>query len=245
MICLRRLILLLKTKMPDSCKNIEIALLLPQKEMREALSVLSFPSKSNLYCFQTAGQFINSLAKKTPDLLILDMALGDITGNDLLLILKKNPKLAKTLIVAVSVNIELSQKLESFESGADEYFAYPVDENLFAVRIKNLLERRFLKKESPPSAIKFDGLEICMDSMTARYLSKEIKLTSLEFNILLYFLKNKNRVISRLSLISNAWDREFDVPIRAVDKRIEILRSKLGAFSSHIETVFGLGYMFK
>jgi DNA-binding response OmpR family regulator len=231
--------------MTDSSKNIDIALLFPQKEMMDSLSVLSFPPQSSLSSFQNAGQFINSLITKVPDLLILDMNLPDITGNDLLLILKKNPKLAKTLIVAVSLNSELSQKVKSFDSGADEYFIYPIDENLFTVRIKNLLERRISKEELPPSIIKIDGLEICIDSMTVSYLAKEIKLTSLEFNILLYFLKNKNRVISRLSLISNAWNREFDVPLRAVDKRIEILRSKLGAFSSHIETIFGLGYMFK
>ncbi|MCG2725628.1 MAG: response regulator transcription factor [Elusimicrobia bacterium] len=231
--------------MSNSDKNIDIALLFPRKEMRECLSSLPFPAKSILSVFQTAGRFINSLSGKIPDLLILDMNLPDITGNDLLLILKNNPGMAKMLIVAVSDNIELSQKVKSFESGADDYFTYPVDKNLFAVRIKNLLERRFLKIENSAIIIKFDGLEICADSMTASYLSKEIKLTSLEFNMLLYFMKNKNRVVSRLSLISNVWNRDFNVSVRAVDKRIEILRSKLGFFARHIETVFGMGYIFK
>ncbi|MBU2529954.1 MAG: response regulator, partial [Elusimicrobia bacterium] len=189
--------------MQDSKKNIDIVLLLPQKEMRKYLASLPFPPESNIFIFCAAGQFINFLSKKIPDLLILDMNLSDITGNDLLLIIKNNPKLAKILIVAVSTDIEVSQKVKSFESGADEYFAYPVDKDFFAVRIKNLLERRFLKKEESNNIIEFDGLEIYLDSMTIKYLSKEIKLTSLEFNILLYFLKNRNRVVSRLSLISN------------------------------------------
>ncbi|MDA3863636.1 MAG: ATP-dependent protease ATPase subunit HslU [Deltaproteobacteria bacterium] len=124
--------------------------------MSESLSVLPFPSKSNISVFQSAGQFINSLSKKTPDLLILDMNLPDITADDLLLILKNNPKTAKMLIVAVSTNIELTHKVKSFESGADEYFAYPVDADFFSIRIKNLLERRFLNKEelTPKKTVK-------------------------------------------------------------------------------------------
>ncbi|MDP2866399.1 MAG: winged helix-turn-helix domain-containing protein, partial [Elusimicrobiota bacterium] len=69
--------------------------------------------------------------------------------------------------------------------------------------------------------------------------------TALEFDLLLYFLKNQGRVVSRTVLLEQVWKQGLEAGPRAVDKRIEALRSRLGPFGSKIRTVFGLGYLFK
>ncbi len=74
----------------------------------------------------------------------------------------------------------------------------------------------------------------------------QLRLTALEFDLLMYFLKNQGRVVSRGVLLEQVWRQGLETGTRSVDKRIEALRSKLGrAFGSKIRTVFGLGYIFR
>jgi len=73
-----------------------------------------------------------------------------------------------------------------------------------------------------------------------------MKLTALEFDLLLYFLRNQGRVVSRSVLLEQVWRQDSAAGARAVDKRIEALRRRLGrSFGSKLRTVFGLGYIFK
>jgi len=135
----------------------------------------------------------------------------------------------------------------SLGNGADEYFAFPPDPRLFRARLLNLLARGAAGAPAAqkPAEYVFGALRISPEARTAQVGAARLKLTALEFDLLLYFLRNQGRVVSRTVLLEQVWRQGLEAGPRAVDKRIEALRSSLGPFGARIRTVFGLGYLFK
>jgi DNA-binding response OmpR family regulator len=134
-----------------------------------------------------------------------------------------------------------------FDGGADEYFPFPPDPALFLARARNLLARSGSRPAgaAKPSEYSFGPLRISPEARTASVAGADAGLTALEFDILLFFLRNRGRVVSRFVLLERVWKLGMEAGPRAVDKRIEALRRKLGRFGKKIVTVFGIGYMLK
>lgn len=218
------------------------------KALRKAgFSVSSYPS---------AGQFIASLSGSVPDLAAVDTELPDLGGPDLALALRRNaPTAALTLIIFSSAPRVPSEVVSGLDSGADDYFSpLPSPEELDA-RLRNLLERGLRGRAAPGSAagcsgpapqiIRAGGLEVDLSARTVFSCGAPAGLTSLEFDLLVFFLNHPNRVIARGTLMDALWKDPSSASQRAVDKRVEALRAKLGGFSARIETVFGMGYLLR
>jgi len=181
-------------------------------------------------------------------LAVIDSSLPDMSGRDLVSVLRGDRKTAGLLLVLTgSGPYSPAAAALSLENGADEYFAFPPDGRLFRARLLNLLtrtgacERTALK----PDEFSFGALKISPEARTVSVGEGRVRLTALEFDLLLYFLKNQGRVVARTILLEQVWRQGLGAGPRAVDKRIEALRSRLGKFGSKIRTVFGLGYIFK
>lgn len=198
----------------------------------------------NILFFENLGDFISfSLKGKPADMIMLSKSLSDISARDMVLILRRNKKNAKSLIVFFSD--EFSPQAEDFNCGIDEFFDLRRgDFSFIKVRIFNLLVRKDLSQEEE-RVLKFKELSVFMDSHLAKLGEKEIELTDLEFKILVYFLENKGRIITRNNLIEAVWKNPLQASLRSVDKRIEILRKRLGKIGKHIKTVFSVGYIWQ
>jgi len=198
---------------------------------------------------KTAASFITAVLTRAPDLSVIDMECPEISGRDLILVLKRNSGAAAMLIAAVSSAPRTSREIASgFETGADEYFVLPKDAGLMGPRLVNLLANRQARSSAAPEAeppLKVGALEISAVSRTAILKGRAIPLTSLEFDMLLYFANNAGRVVGRGTLIQQVWKEDLGVNLRSVDKRIEILRKKLKGSGVTISTVFGIGYIFR
>ncbi|MEK7722488.1 MAG: response regulator transcription factor [Elusimicrobiota bacterium] len=181
-------------------------------------------------------------------LVVIDSSLPDMSGRDLVSVLRGDKK-TSALLLALTGGGPYSPAAAalSLENGADEYFAFPPDARLFRARLLNLLAgtRRGAAVAGKPAEYSFGALKISPEARAASIGATRVKLTALEFDLLLYFLKNQGRVASRTVLLERVWRQGLDAGPRAVDKRIEALRSRLGHFGSKIRTVFGLGYIFK
>jgi DNA-binding response OmpR family regulator len=128
----------------------------------------------------------------------------------------------------------------AFNAGADEYFFKPVDSDLLLVRLHSLLRRAPI----PAAEVNFShfGIVVYPESRLCRVNGKEIRLTRLEFDLLLEFLRNPRRVLTRGGLIDALWDGNASRGARAVDRHIHALRGKLGECGGHLETLVGIGY---
>jgi DNA-binding response OmpR family regulator len=209
--------------------------------------------------FPAAGPFIASLPSGVPDLAAVDTELPDLGGADLALALRRNPPTAAlTLIIFSCAPRVPAEVITGLDSGADDYFSpLPSPEELDA-RLRNLRERGLRGRSSPasagvpmphdgpgPSVIKSGRLEVDLAARTVTECGRPADLTSLEFDLLVFFLNHPNRVIARGTLMDALWKDPASASQRAVDKRVEALRAKLGGFAARIETVFGMGYLLR
>lgn len=230
--------------MPSKIEKYNIYIFSEKKSEIEILNkILSKTKIFSLYFFNNLSDFIDfTLKKKLPDMIMLSNSLSEISYRDLLLILRKNKKTSAAIIVIFSDELSTSKK--DFDSGIDEFFDLKRDSaDFIKVRILNLLERKKVSINEQ-KLLKFKDLEVFLDSHLVKLKKTEIKLTNLEFEILIYFLENKGRVITRNNLIEAVWKEPFSASLRSVDKRIEILRKKLGKYGKYIKTVFSVGYIF-
>lgn len=196
--------------------------------------------------YATAAAFLK--APPGRGLALIDSSLPDMSGRDLAAVLRGDKKTSALLLVLTGGGpYSPAAAALSLEGGADEYFAFPPEARLFRARLLNLLARtgQVPAAAPKPAEYTFGALRISPEARTATVGSARARLTALEFDLLLYFLKNQGRVVSRTVLLEQVWKQGLDAGPRAVDKRIEKLRSRLGAFGSKIRTVFGLGYIFR
>lgn len=221
-----------------------VAVLSPRPEIAR-LTAAVLPGAA---VYRAAPAFIAAVLRRAPDLAVIDMECPEIAGADLIMVLRRNPGAAAMLIAAVSSAPRTALDIASgLDTGADEYFVLPRDAALLGPRLLNLLSGRRARSSGPGEEVpvRIGALEVSLSSRTVVLGGRELPLTSLEFDMLLYFAGNAGRVVGRGTLIQQVWKEDIGVNLRSVDKRIEVLRKKLKGSGVNISTVFGVGYIFK
>lgn len=178
------------------------------------------------------------------DIIVLDITLPGGSGLALLETLKTENKNPGVLIV--SAKNSLHDKVSGLELGADDYITKPFHLEELNARIFALLRRRSFDGENE---ITVDDLVINMASKTVCFKDDPVALTKKEYELLLYFAINKNRVVSRQSIAEHLWGDHYDVADNydTVYVHINTLRKKLAAYTpnDYIKTVHGMGYKWK
>src|SRR5687767_6953593 len=178
------------------------------------------------------------------DLIILDINLPGINGYDLCRhIRNRDEKIPVIMLTAMS---SLSDKLEGFDAGADDYILKPFDFKELLVRIKALL-KRIHRHVVPGTILKVSDVVMNLENKEVKRGGKTITLTAKEFQLLEYFVKNKNRTVSRADIALNVWDLDFDTKTNVIDVYVNFLRKKLekDGMSRLIHTQVGMGYILK
>lgn len=175
------------------------------------------------------------------DAIILDIGLPGGSGLTLLETLKDDAKEAGVLIV--SAKNSLHDKVTGLKMGADDYITKPFHMEELNARIFALLRRRSFSGENQ---IIVDKLVIDMAFKTVVWDNEVISLTKKEYELLLYFVINKNRVVSKQSIAEHLWGDHYDIADNydTVYVHINTLRKKLAAYTDtdYIRTVHGMGY---
>lgn len=186
------------------------------------------------------------------DLIILDIMLPESNGLDVCkAIRKENTQIPILFLTALGTpeNIVLG-----LENGADDYLVKPFKFIELVARIKNLLRRMETKtQKTSPTETQESYLYVFGDvtlndyTKTVTRANKEISLTSTEFKLLLYFLKNKNKVLSRMDILEAVWGVDYDLGTNVVDVYVNYLRKKIdpSADDKIIHTVIGMGYVLR
>lgn len=181
---------------------------------------------------------------KVFDIVILDINLPGMNGYELCkAIREKNERVPVVMLTALSTT---EDKIEGFEAGADDYIVKPFDFKELLVRLKALL-KRLHQTNLPVNMLKAADVVMNLDSKEVTRAGKPIHLTAKEFQLLEYFVKNKNKVVSRADIALNVWDIDFDTKTNVIDVYVNFLRKKLEKdFDSKlIHTQVGMGYILK
>ncbi|HWC52541.1 MAG TPA: response regulator transcription factor [Chitinophagaceae bacterium] len=178
------------------------------------------------------------------DLVILDINLPGINGYELCKLIRKSN--ATVLVLMLTAMSSVEDKLEGFNTGADDYLVKPFEFKELLARIRALLKR---KSFALPSGNKLSiaDLEMNLDSKEVIRSGQPIKLTAKEFQLLEYFLRNQNRVLSRADIALQVWELDFDSKTNVIDVYVNYLRNKIDKTFpvKLIHTIVGMGYVMK
>jgi len=181
------------------------------------------------------GSEAEDAIKDPPDLWILDIMLPDIDGYHLLQEIKKASP--ATPIIFISARDADIDRVVGLELGSDDYLAKPFLPRELVIRCRNLLERIY----SPGLQIyNVPPYTINEASRTVKTNDETVDLTSKEFDITLYFIKNQGIALSREQILAAVWGTDYFGSDRVVDDLIRRLRKKLPYLN--IETIYGYGY---
>lgn len=176
------------------------------------------------------------------DLIVLDLMLPKIDGISLCKQLRQEN--IKVPIIMLTAKDEIKDKVIGLDSGANDYLTKPfVFEELLA-RIRALLRT---KETNVPTRLQFDELALDLLTHKVTRAGKEIYLTSKEYALLEYFMRNPGVVITRTMIIEHVWDINFDSLSNVIDVYINYLRNKIdqGYDKKLIHTIRGRGYVLK
>ncbi len=176
------------------------------------------------------------------DLVILDVGLPDQSG----LVTSKNIRRDgyKGPILMLTALSSTKDKILGLDSGADDYLSKPFDFEELLARIRALLRRN---KGGENSKLKFDDIELDLVLRKASRDNHPIILTTKEFSLLEYLMRNPNRPVTRVEISEKVWDINFDTNTNIVDVYINMLRKKIDTpFKKKlIHTMIGYGYILK
>ncbi len=177
------------------------------------------------------------------DSVILDIMLPD--GNGLRLLQHLKTQKIQSGVLIISARNSLDDKVNGLELGADDYLTKPFHLSELHARLKAIYRRKNLQGDS---VVSFQDISINTESMEARVNEHLLDLTKKEFDLLLYFLVNKNRVLTRQSIAEHLWGDYTDnlSNFDFVYQHVKNLRKKITAANGrdYIGTVYGLGYKF-
>ena len=126
------------------------------------------------------------------------------------------------------------------------FYDYPLNEQVRVfLRLAALFRRGTGGQDLTVNQIKVGDIVISPESHSAEIKGRLLKLTNLEFELLLAFVRQQNRVLTRGIILETVWKTSSEIGTRTVDKHVESLRKELGNFGKKIETVVGIGYVFR
>lgn len=187
---------------------------------------------------------LQQFSARTYQMVILDINLPGMNGYELCAAIRRiDPAVPVVMLTAMST---VEDKILGFEAGADDYIIKPFDFRELLIRVRALMKRTNKKYSSSP-LLKAGDLVLNLDSKTVVRDGKPIQLTVKEFQLLEYFLRNKNKVLSRADIALNVWDIDFDSGTNVIDVYVNYLRKKIDKHFDQplIHTQVGMGYILK
>lgn len=216
---------------------------------KDILELLSYNLTKEGFEVITARNGIEALelAKKGPDLIILDIMMPEMNGIEVIRELAKDAKTASIPIILLTAKGSETDEIVGLEIGADDYIVKPVKIGKLIARVNACLRRKEIFEKSAiekSNVLKYKELEVDVDSYVVKINDKRINLARKEFETLVYLMRNKGKVMSRNSILDTVWGENVHVVDRTVDVHIRKIREKLGKYADCIETVPGVGYRF-
>ncbi len=194
---------------------------------------------------------------KSYSLILLDIMMGGMSGFKMAQLLKKDPATASIPIIFCTAKDTEDNKIAGLTLGADDYISKPFSVREVVARVKSVLRRctqqpqvQVQPQQAQPrtemdgDSITYNGLRLDLLKHKCYIDGQEVQLTKKEMEIMVLFLRNSGRVLSREEILHNVWSDEVVVLDRTIDVNITRLRKKIGEYGKFIVTRQGYGYGF-
>jgi DNA-binding response OmpR family regulator len=218
-------------------------ILIVEQEKLLSRGIHKFLRKEGFYCKEvyTGKEALEMILVQKFDLLLIDLKLPDLEGLE---VMKRAHALRNNLpVIIISEKTSPEDRIQGLNMGADDYLSQPFSFLEMKSRILAIIRR---KNNLTENAISLENIQIDLDTRRVSCNQQPLRLTRKEYDILVYLILNKNRVISRLQLSENVWgdSLEEDYNSNFIDVHIKNLRKKLAPFLSDdfLETIRGIGF---
>ena len=179
---------------------------------------------------------------QTFDIVIMDVMMPELDGFSAVKEIRKNQDVP---VIMLSARGEEYDKIHGFELGIDDYVVKPFSPKELMMRIDAIMKRTSKDRSDEHELYQKDGL---IADFTARRIlidNENIEMSPKEFDLIFYFIRNKNIALTREKLITEVWGYDFYGDDRTLDTHIKLLRKSLGEYAGLITTLRGVGYRFE
>ena len=224
--------------------NDDIKILVVDDE-EDILEFLSYNLRAEGYDVIVAdnGILAIELAKQQqPSLIILDVQMPDMDGITTCEKIREIPSLKETVITFLTARSEDYSQIAGFEAGADDYITKPIRPKVLVSRVKALLKRRGITKDTN-AIIELGDIFIDKEKHLTTYKGQQVIFAKKEFKLLKLLISKPGKVFTREEILEKVWGTDIIVGDRTIDVHIRKLREKLA--DHYIKTVKGVGYKFE
>lgn len=222
----------------------KILLIEDEPELRKSIKEFLY---NEGYLVESAADFIKATEKASEydyDCVLVDITLPKGSGLDVIKQLKQQH--SKAGIIIISAKNSVDDKISGLDLGADDYLAKPFNLSELNARIKAIIRR---KQFDGKKSISLNEINLFPEERKLTVNAKEVVLTTKEYDLLMYFISNKNRVISKNAIAEHLWGDNADQMDSHdfIYTHIKNLRKKLieNGCTDYLQTVYGIGYNFK
>ncbi|WP_240596639.1 response regulator transcription factor [Rhodohalobacter barkolensis] len=233
----------MSTASTDTKKKMKILVVEDDPTVRTLVKAVLEHRGNDVAVAETAGDGEDKALNNKFDMIILDLRLPDGNGYDVCAKIREEG--VTTPVLVLSAEHETDVKVKVLNVGADDYLTKPFNSDELMARL-DAIARRSTSKDSEKE-LTCGSLKVDLITRKMIINEEEIDLTNNEFNLLVYFVRNKGRIISQEELASNVWDIHFDTQTNYINVYISYLRKKMREHSEFdfIETIRKKGFMFQ
>ena len=221
-------------------------LLIVEDEKKLLQSLIEYLSDED-YVIDSADNVrdaIDLISLRSYDCIVVDIMLGDPVGTGLDLIRTLKLYRSEAGIIIISAKDSLDDKIIGLELGSDDYMTKPFHLAELKARIRSLMRR---KMHQGFQEVTYEDIQLIIDKKEALLKNQKCNLSPLQFDLLLFFISNKEKIITKTSIADHLWPDDYSFgSYDFIYTHIKNLRKKLQQFDcDYIQTIYGIGYRFE
>ncbi len=216
-----------------------------EPQIRRALRVGLEQDNYQVFLAASGDEGLDLAASRSPDLIILDLAMPGKSGFD---VCRELREWTKTPIIVLSVRDREEDKIKALDLGADDYLTKPFGTGELLARARAVLRRKAPDDEQDQSTLTFANLKVDFAHRRVYISNEEIHLTPKEYDLLRYMTTNADRVLTHRQLLSKVWGPEYENDSHTLRVHIANLRNKIEEHPERpyfIHTETRVGYRFR
>lgn len=214
-----------------------------EAESRELLSSL-LEERFDVLEARDAEEALRMARQLQPDLVLLDISLPKSDGYKVCQDLRSSSETKHIPVLMVTGHDNPDSRITAFASGADDFIGKPFKAMELMARVESKIRRLEETKTEDKEVLRCGNLTLWPQRFEVRVEGNPVQVSVLEFNLIKFFVENKDRVVSRLEILSSVWG-DVSMGERVVDTHLVALRRKLEGFDHTIATIYSKGYILK
>lgn len=211
-----------------------------QKKMQGIVRDYFIAKGSSLICASDGEKSLELLSDQKFDLILLDIMMPKLDGFSVCREIRRESEVP---IVFLTAKSDEDDKLYGYELGADDYVTKPFSLAVLYAKCIALIKR--VEGDGLSEKLKAGEIVVYPKIRRVEVCGKDIQLANLEYQLLLYFMRHKNCIVTRNQLLHQLWDYDFTGEDRVVDTHVKKLRKAMGECAGYIKTVIKMGYRFE